>query len=172
MGNECFKSSTHRTPRKTTKGVPGEERQLHLELKLLADVGLLGLPNAGKSTFIRAVSAAKPKVADYPFTTLTPNLGVVSVGPAQSFVIADIPGLIEGAAHGAGLGNQFLKHLTRTRILLHIVDAHSSEQDPVEAIKVIEKELQETSLALFQKPRWLVINKFGSFSRKRSRNFA
>lgn len=160
LGNLRFKSSTNRGPRKTTNGTPGEHRQLRLELKLLADVGLLGLPNAGKSSFIRAVSAAHPKVADYPFTTLHPQLGVVRVDDQRSFVIADIPGLIEGAAEGAGLGIQFLKHLMRTRVLLHLVDiAPTDGSDPVSAIKTIEQELQKYSPELAAKERWLVLNK-------------
>lgn len=160
LGNVHFKSSVNRTPRKITKGTPGETRELRLELKLLADVGLLGLPNAGKSTFIRAVSQAKPKVADYPFTTLYPNLGVVRMDAQRSFVVADIPGLIEGAAEGAGLGIQFLKHLARTRVLLHLVDiAPFDGSDPVESIKAIAKELKKYSPELAKKPRWLVFNK-------------
>ncbi|MDH4583583.1 Obg family GTPase CgtA [Pseudomonas sp. BN415] len=160
LGNTRFKSSTNRAPRQTTKGKPGESRDLKLELKVLADVGLLGLPNAGKSTFIRAVSAAKPKVADYPFTTLVPNLGVVSVGRFKSFVVADIPGLIEGAAEGAGLGIRFLKHLARTRLLLHIVDmAPLDESDPAEAAATIIEELGRFSPALTERDRWLVLNK-------------
>ncbi len=159
-GNTRFKSSTNRAPRKTTNGTPGESRHLSLELKLLADVGLLGLPNAGKSTLIRAMSAAKPKVADYPFTTLHPNLGVVSVGALQSFVMADIPGLIEGAAEGAGLGIQFLKHLQRTRLLLHLVDiAPIDESEPADSVAAIQRELAKFSAELANKPRWLVINK-------------
>jgi GTP-binding protein len=160
LGNLRFKSSTNRAPRKTTQGSRGEHRQLRLELKLLADVGLLGLPNAGKSSFIRAVSAAHPKVADYPFTTLHPQLGVVRIDHQSSFVIADIPGLIEGAAEGAGLGIQFLKHLMRTRILLHLVDiAPNDGLDPVAAIKTIEQELKKYSPELAAKERWLVLNK-------------
>ncbi len=161
LGNTRFKSSTNRAPRKTTQGTPGEARHLALELKLLADVGLVGLPNAGKSTLIRAMSAAKPKVADYPFTTLHPNLGVVSVGPLQSFVMADVPGLIEGAAEGAGLGIQFLKHLQRTCLLLHLVDIApmDDESKPVESVRAIEEELGKFSEDLKEKPRWLVINK-------------
>lgn len=160
LGNLRFKSSTNRAPRKTSNGSPGEHRQLRLELKLLADVGLLGLPNAGKSSFIRAVSAAHPKVADYPFTTLHPQLGVVRIDHQRSFVIADIPGLIEGAAEGAGLGIQFLKHLMRTRILIHLVDiAPYDGTDPVVAIQTIEKELEKYSPELAAKDRWLVFNK-------------
>lgn len=160
LGNTRFKSSTNRAPRQTTPGKPGDARDLKLELKVLADVGLLGLPNAGKSTFIRSVSAAKPKVADYPFTTLIPNLGVVSVGRYKSFVIADIPGLIEGAAEGAGLGIRFLKHLARTRLLLHLVDmAPLDESDPADAAEVILNELDKFSPALMQRDRWLVLNK-------------
>lgn len=160
LGNTRFKSSTNRAPRQTTPGKPGESRDLKLELKVLADVGLLGLPNAGKSTFIRAVSAAKPKVADYPFTTLVPNLGVVSVDRFKSFVVADIPGLIEGASDGAGLGIRFLKHLARTRLLLHLVDmAPLDESDPAEAAQVIIDELGRFSPALAERDRWLVLNK-------------
>ena len=161
LGNTRFKSSTNRAPRKTTQGTPGESRHLALELKLLADVGLVGLPNAGKSTLIRAMSAAKPKVADYPFTTLHPNLGVVSVGPLQSFVMADVPGLIEGAAEGAGLGIQFLKHLQRTRLLLHLVDIAPPDEgsSPAAAFNAIQDELGKHSDDLSSKPRWLVINK-------------
>lgn len=161
LGNARFKSSTNRAPRKTTKGKPGEERELHLELKVLADVGLLGLPNAGKSTLIRAVSAARPKVADYPFTTLHPNLGVVRAGEHRSFVIADIPGVIEGAAEGAGLGLQFLKHLSRTRLLLHLVDIcpPGDVSDPVNDVRIIEQELAKFSPELAQRERWLVLNK-------------
>ncbi|WP_431483453.1 Obg family GTPase CgtA [Pseudomonas solani] len=160
LGNARFKSSTNRAPRQTTNGKPGDSRDLKLELKVLADVGLLGLPNAGKSTFIRAVSAAKPKVADYPFTTLVPNLGVVSVGRYKSFVVADIPGLIEGAAEGAGLGIRFLKHLARTRLLLHIVDmAPLDDSDPAEAAATIIEELARFSPALTERDRWLVLNK-------------
>ncbi|CAG0981684.1 GTPase Obg [Rhodocyclaceae bacterium] len=161
LGNLHFKSSTNRAPRQCTPGQPGEQRELRLELRVLADVGLLGMPNAGKSTFIRAVSAAKPKVADYPFTTLHPNLGVVRVGHDRSFVIADIPGLIEGAAEGAGLGHQFLRHLQRTRVLLHLVDIapFDPDTDPVREAKAIVKELKKYDEALYRKPRWLVINK-------------
>jgi GTP-binding protein len=160
LGNTRFKSSTNRAPRQTTPGKPGESRDLKLELKVLADVGLLGLPNAGKSTFIRSVSAAKPKVADYPFTTLVPNLGVVSIGRYKSFVVADIPGLIEGASDGAGLGIRFLKHLARTRLLLHLVDiAPLDESDPADAAEAIVRELERFSPALAERDRWLVLNK-------------
>jgi GTP-binding protein len=160
LGNTRFKSSVNQTPRQCTPGTPGERRNLRLELKVLADVGLLGLPNAGKSTFIRSVSSARPKVADYPFTTLFPNLGVVRVGMNQSFVIADIPGIIEGASRGAGLGLQFLKHLSRTRILLHIVDiAPYDGSDPVQSAAAIIEELASYSDELTEKPRWLVLNK-------------
>ncbi|NNJ17591.1 Obg family GTPase CgtA [Pseudomonas putida CSV86] len=160
LGNTRFKSSTNRAPRQTTPGKPGEQRDLKLEMKVLADVGLLGLPNAGKSTFIRAVSAAKPKVADYPFTTLVPNLGVVSVDRWKSFVIADIPGLIEGASDGAGLGIRFLKHLARTRVLLHLVDlAPLDESSPADAAEVIVNELERFSPSLCERERWLVLNK-------------
>ena len=161
LGNTRFKSSTNRAPRKTTPGTAGEGRHLALELRLLADVGLLGMPNAGKSTLIRAMSAARPKVADYPFTTLHPSLGVVSVGPLQSFVMADIPGLIEGAADGAGLGFQFLRHLQRTNLLLHVVDVAplDESQSAATAIAAIENELARFSDELAGKERWLVINK-------------
>jgi GTPase len=161
LGNLHFKSSTNRAPRQCTPGKPGDHRELKLELRVLADVGLLGLPNAGKSTFIRAVSAAKPKVADYPFTTLHPNLGVVRVDHERSFVIADIPGLIEGAAEGAGLGHRFLKHLQRTGLLLHLVDIAPFDPgcDPTKDAKAILKELRKYDQALYDKPRWLVINK-------------
>lgn len=160
LGNTRFKSSTNRAPRRTTNGTEGEERHLKLELKVLADVGLLGLPNAGKSTFIRAVSAARPKVANYPFTTLVPNLGVVQVQRHRSFVIADIPGLIEGAAEGAGLGIRFLKHLTRCRVLLHLVDlAPFDGSDPAENALAIERELAVFSPTLAGRERWLVLNK-------------
>ncbi len=160
LGNIHFKSSRNRTPRQCTPGEDGEERNLQLELKVLADVGLLGMPNAGKSSLITAVSAARPKVANYPFTTLYPNLGVVRVSAESSFVIADIPGLIEGAAEGAGLGIQFLKHLSRTGLLLHVVDiAPMDESDPVENIKVIQQELEKYSDELAGKERWLVLNK-------------
>ena len=164
LGNARFKSSTNRAPRQKTDGTPGEERRLLLELRVLADVGLLGMPNAGKSTLIRAVSQAKPKVADYPFTTLHPNLGVVAPEPHRSFVMADIPGLIEGAAEGAGLGHQFLRHLARTHLLLHVVDvAPLDETDPVESVAIIEDELvryDETHDAdAAERQRWLVLNK-------------
>lgn len=160
LGNTRFKSSVNRAPRQTTNGTLGESRNLKLELKVLADVGLLGLPNAGKSTFIRAVSAAKPKVADYPFTTLVPNLGVVSIERDRSFVIADIPGLIEGAAAGAGLGIRFLKHLARTRLLLHLVDmAPWDETSPADSAKIIVDELDKFSPALASQERWLLLNK-------------
>ncbi|MGA0588319.1 Obg family GTPase CgtA [Dyella sp. KRB-257] len=160
LGNIHFKSSVNRAPRKSTPGTPGDVRELKLELKLLADVGLLGFPNAGKSTFIRAVSAATPRVADYPFTTLHPNLGVVSLGTDQSFVIADIPGLIEGAAEGAGLGIQFLRHVSRTSLLLHLVDiAPIDGADPVGQVRAIEQELAKFDPELLERPRWLVLNK-------------
>ena len=160
LGNTRFKSSTNRAPRQTSPGSEGEHRSLKLELKVLADVGLLGLPNAGKSTFIRAVSAAKPKVADYPFTTLVPNLGVVKVEAHRSFVVADIPGLIEGASEGAGLGIRFLKHLTRNRILLHLVDmAPYDGVEPAHAALSIVRELERFSPTLAQRERWLVLNK-------------
>jgi len=161
LGNLHFKSSTNRAPRQCTPGEEGERRELQLELKVLADVGLLGMPNAGKSTFIRAVSAARPKVADYPFTTLHPNLGVVRVSTEKSFVIADIPGLIEGAAEGAGLGHQFLRHLARTRLLLHLVDLAPMHEgvDPVHEAHAILNELKKYDEALYDKPRWLVLNK-------------
>lgn len=161
LGNVHFKSSMNRAPRQCTKGEPGEEFELYLELKVLADVGLLGMPNAGKSTFIRAVSAAKPKVADYPFTTLHPNLGVVRVDAERSFVIADIPGIIEGAAEGAGLGHQFLRHLARTSLLLHLVDIAPFDEavDPVHEAKAIVEELRKYDESLYNKPRWLILNK-------------
>lgn len=160
LGNLYFKSSTNRAPRKTTKGTAGEERNLRLELKLLADVGLLGYPNAGKSTLVRAISAARPKVADYPFTTLYPNLGVVRVDAERSFVVADIPGLIEGAAEGAGLGIQFLKHLARTSVLLHLIDiAPLDGSDPVKDARALVQELAKFSETLATKERWLVLNK-------------
>jgi len=156
LGNTHFKSSVNRAPRQFTRGGPGESRRLELELRVLADVGLLGLPNAGKSSFIRAVSAARPKVADYPFTTLNPSLGVVRVGEA-SFVLADIPGLIEGAAEGAGLGHQFLRHLSRTRLLLHLIDI--TEPDAAKGTRAIAAELKKYSASLERKPRWLLFNK-------------
>ena len=161
LGNLHFKSSTNRAPRKFTPGTQGQSRELKLELKVLADVGLLGMPNAGKSTLIRAVSAARPKVADYPFTTLHPHLGVVRVGHDRSFVIADIPGLIEGAAEGAGLGHQFLKHLARTRLLLHLVDIAPLDEtaNPVRDARAVIEELKKYDEALYRKPRWLVLNK-------------
>jgi GTP-binding protein len=160
-GNTVFKSSVNRSPRKATPGTEGDVRELRMELKVLADVGLLGFPNAGKSTFIRAVSAATPRVADYPFTTLQPHLGVVRIGTDQSFVIADIPGLIEGAAEGAGLGIQFLKHVSRTRLLLHLVDMAPLDDDidPVAQVHAIEEELQKFDSELLDRPRWLVFNK-------------
>ena len=161
LGNIHFKSSTNRAPKQCTPGTPGERRDLKLELRVLADVGLLGLPNAGKSTFIRAVSSARPKVADYPFTTLHPNLGVVRVDANRSFVVADIPGLIEGAADGAGLGHQFLRHLQRTRLLLHVVDIAPFDPaaDPVHDARAILDELRKYDPGLHDKPRWLVANK-------------
>ena len=161
FGNLRFKSAINRAPRQKTLGYPGEKKSLRLELKVLADVGLLGMPNAGKSTFISAVSNARPKIADYPFTTLYPNLGVVRVGPEQSFVVADIPGLIEGASEGAGLGHQFLRHLQRTRLLLHIVDMAPFDDsiDPVVQAKAIVAELKKYDKTLYDKPRWLVLNK-------------
>jgi GTP-binding protein len=159
LGNVRFKSSTNRSPRQTTPGTPGEDRTLRLELKLLAEVGLLGLPNAGKSSFVRKVSAARPKVADYPFTTLYPHLGVVSIAQDRSFVVADIPGLIEGAAEGTGLGSRFLRHLTRTRLLLHLVDILPSVGEPVENFRSIERELLSYSTDLAERERWLVFNK-------------
>ena len=166
LGNVHFKSSTNRAPRKFTPGEPGEARDLHLELKVLADVGLLGYPNAGKSTLISAVSAARPKVADYPFTTLHPNLGVVRIDTERSFVIADIPGIIEGAAEGAGLGIQFLKHLARTGLLLHLVDlAPLDGKDPAEAVRELEAELTKYDESLAGKPRWLVFTKADLLSR-------
>ena len=161
LGNIHFKSSTNRAPRQFTRGEEGQKRRLHLELKVLADVGLLGMPNAGKSTLIRAVSAARPKVADYPFTTLAPSLGVVRTDSNHSFVIADVPGLIEGAAEGAGLGHQFLRHLQRTRMLLHVVDLapFDPDADPVRDARAIVSELTRYDAALLEKPRWLVLNK-------------
>jgi GTPase len=161
FGNQRFKSSTNRSPRQFGPGLPGEKRSLEFELKVIADVGLLGLPNAGKSTLIRAVSAARPKVADYPFTTLYPNLGVVDLGEHRSFVMADIPGLIEGAAEGAGLGFRFLRHLQRTRLLLHLVDIAPVDPaaDPVRDARAIVRELRKFGRGLAAKPRWLVLNK-------------
>ena len=161
LGNLHFKSSVNRTPKQFTAGEEGEQRKLKLELKVLADVGLLGMPNAGKSTLIRAISAARPKVADYPFTTLAPNLGVVRTSEQKSFVVADIPGLIEGAADGAGLGHRFLRHLVRTRLLLHLVDLAplDGDADPVHDARAIVKELKRYDEALYDKPRWLVLNK-------------
>ena len=161
LGNLHFKSSTNRAPRQFTPGEPGEQKNLEMELRVLADVGLAGMPNAGKSTFVRAVSAARPKVADYPFTTLNPSLGVVRVDMNRSFVIADIPGLIEGAAEGAGLGHQFLRHLQRTKLILHLVDIAPFDEatDPVKEAKAIQKELKKYDESLFAKPRWLVMNK-------------
>ena len=176
LGNMHFKSSVNRSPRRSTPGGEGEQRTLRLELKLLADVGLLGFPNAGKSTFIRAVSAATPKVADYPFTTLYPNLGVVSVEPHRSFVIADIPGLIEGAADGAGLGSVFLRHVQRTRLLLHLVDIAPMEggveASPVEQVRAIEHELRKYDPAMLDKPRWLVLNKLDLMFEDEARTLA
>lgn len=170
LGNTRFKSSTNRAPRRTTPGEPGELRNLRLELKLLADVGLLGMPNAGKSTLVSAVSAARPKVADYPFTTLVPSLGVVRLDDERSFVIADIPGLVEGAAGGRGLGAQFLKHLSRTRILLHLVDiAPMDDADPAENCRLIEQELAKYSEAIANKPRWLVFTKLDVLPADRAR---
>jgi len=161
FGNLHYKSSTNRAPRQKTPGWPGEHKQLRLELRVLADVGLLGMPNAGKSTLIAAISNARPKIADYPFTTLHPNLGVVRAGPQRSFVVADIPGLIEGAASGAGLGHHFLRHLQRTRLLLHVVDLAPFDDrvDPVAQARAILKELRLYDEALYRKPRWLVLNK-------------
>ena len=161
FGNMHYKSSTNRAPRQKTPGWPGERRTLKLELKVLADVGLLGMPNAGKSTLIAAISNARPKIADYPFTTLHPNLGVVRVGPEKSFVVADVPGLIEGASEGAGLGHQFLRHLQRTRLLLHLVDVAPFDDtvDPVQQAKAIAAELKKFDPELYAKPRWLVLNK-------------
>ena len=166
LGNVHFKSSVNRAPRQFTRGEPGESHELALELRVLADVGLLGLPNAGKSTLVRAVSSARPKVADYPFTTLNPSLGVVRVAPEASFVIADIPGLIEGAAEGAGLGHQFLRHLARTRLLLHVVDIAppDPEADPAKDARALVQELKKYDEALYRKPRWLVFNKIDAVS--------
>lgn len=161
FGNLHFKTSTNRAPRQKTPGWPGEQKKLRLELKVLADVGLLGMPNAGKSSLITAISNARPKIADYPFTTLHPNLGVVRVAPEQSFVVADIPGLIQGASEGAGLGHLFLRHLQRTHLLLHLVDfaPFDDDVDPVEQAKAIVAELKKYDAALHDKPRWLVLNK-------------
>jgi GTP-binding protein len=173
IGNARYKSSINRSPTQTSPGTPGESRQLRLELRVLADVGLLGLPNAGKSTLIRAVSSAKPKVADYPFTTLHPGLGVVRVGIHKSFVMADIPGLIEGAAEGAGLGHQFLRHLSRTCVLLHVVDVLPlDDTDPVENAKTIIDELAAYDPALLDKPRWLILNKMDMFPDEAARKAA
>jgi GTP-binding protein len=161
LGNIHFKSSVNRAPKQFTRGEEGESKQLEMELRVIADVGLLGMPNAGKSTFIRAVSSARPKVADYPFTTLHPNLGVVRVDESRSFVVADIPGLIEGAAEGAGLGHQFLRHLQRTHLLLHLVDMAPFDEatDPAAEVKAIAAELKKYDAGLAKKPRWLVMNK-------------
>lgn len=173
LGNTRFKSSVNRTPRQKTNGTPGEKRDLKLELMLLADVGMLGLPNAGKSTFIRAVSAAKPKVADYPFTTIVPSLGVARVGADRSFVVADIPGLIEGAAEGAGLGIRFLKHLERCRVLIHLVDILPiDESSPAQNIAIIESELFQYSEKLAEKPTWLVFNKIDTIGEDEARKIA
>lgn len=173
LGNTRFKSSVNRAPRQKTNGTPGEKRDLQLELMLLADVGMLGLPNAGKSTFIRAVSAAKPKVADYPFTTLVPSLGVARVDNNRSFVVADIPGLIEHASEGAGLGIRFLKHLERCRVLIHLVDiAPIDESDPAHNIAIIENELAQYSEKLAEKPRWLVFNKIDTMSNEEAQERA
>jgi GTP-binding protein len=174
LGNVHFKSSTNRAPRQTIPAEKGQHRELHLELKVLADVGLLGFPNAGKSTLISAVSAARPKVADYPFTTLYPNLGVVRIDVERSFVIADIPGLIEGAAEGTGLGIQFLKHLQRTRLLLHLVDLAplALDVDPVQQVRALEKEMQKFDAGLMEKPRWLVFSKSDLLPEDTARNVA
>lgn len=173
LGNTRFKSSVNRAPRQKTMGTPGEKRDLQLELMLLADVGMLGMPNAGKSTFIRAVSAAKPKVADYPFTTLVPSLGVARIGTDRSFVVADIPGLIENASEGAGLGIRFLKHLERCRVLIHLVDiAPIDETDPADNIAIIENELFQYSEKLADKPRWLVFNKIDTMSDEQAQELA
>jgi GTPase len=168
LGNLHFKSSTNRAPRQKTPGEEGEKLRVQLELKVLADVGLLGYPNAGKSTLVRAVSAAKPKVADYPFTTLAPSLGVVRIGYGQSFVIADIPGLIEGASDGAGLGHQFLRHLQRTKLILHLLDIAPFDEsgDPVKEAKALSSELKKYDAALYKKPRWLVFNKVDMLDKK------
>jgi len=160
LGNARFKSSTNQAPRKTTDGTPGEQRELRLELKLLADIGLVGLPNAGKSTLLGAVSGARPRIADYPFTTLSPQVGVVSVGPLRNFTLVDLPGLIEGAAEGVGLGHRFLRHTERTRLLLHVVDLADPEgRDVIKQVRLIEAELKRFSTVLAQRPRWLVLNK-------------
>lgn len=173
LGNTRYKSSVNRAPRQTSQGTPGEARHLRLELRVLADVGLLGLPNAGKSTLIRAVSSAKPKVADYPFTTLHPGLGVVSVSAHKSFVMADIPGLIEGAASGAGLGHRFLKHLSRTCVLLHVVDlCPLDDTNPIDSAKAIINELEIYDPELVNKPRWLVLNKIDMFPDEESKQKA
>lgn len=174
MGNLHFKTSTNRAPRKAIKGWPGEQRSLHLELKLLADVGLLGMPNAGKSTLISRMSNARPKIADYPFTTLAPNLGVVRVETSKSFVMADIPGLIEGAAEGAGLGLQFLRHLQRTRLLLHLIDMSpfDASRDPVAEARAIVGELLKYDRELHDKPRWLVLNKMDTIEPEERRQVA
>lgn len=174
LGNAYFKSSTNRAPRRITKGTPGEVRELRLELKLLADVGLVGLPNAGKSSLISRVSAARPKVADYPFTTLHPVLGVVSLGPDRSFVIADIPGIIEGAAEGAGLGLQFLRHVDRTQLLLHVLDVSELDpaRDPVQDFKTISTELKKYDAALARRERWLVLNKIDVLSAEQREKLA
>src|SRR5690606_6823535 len=172
LGNLRYKSSVNRAPRQTTKGKPGEQRKLKLELKLLADVGLLGFPNAGKSTLIHQISAAKPKIADYPFTTLHPNLGVVRVAEGQSFIVADVPGLIEGAASGAGLGHQFLKHLLRTRLLLHLVDIiPDGDASPVAQFRALEAELKAFNEELSQKERWLVVNKLDLLPEEEAQDF-
>jgi GTP-binding protein len=174
LGNLNFKSSVNRAPKQFTRGLPGEARNLEMELRVIADVGLLGMPNAGKSTFIRAVSAARPKVADYPFTTLHPNLGVVRVDDNRSFVVADIPGLIEGAAEGAGLGHQFLRHLQRTHLLLHLVDMAPFDEsaDPAAEVKALAAELRKYDPALAKKPRWLVFNKADLLDVKEARKRA
>jgi len=168
FGNLRFKSAINRAPRQKTPGWPGEKRNLKLELKVLADVGLLGMPNAGKSTLITAISNARPRIADYPFTTLHPNLGVVRVGPEQSFVVADLPGLIEGASEGAGLGHQFLRHLQRTRLLLHVIDMAPFDDavDTVAQARAIVNELKKYDAALYNKPRWLVLNKLDMVPRE------
>lgn len=172
-GNTHFKSATNQAPRQRTLGTAGERRQLKLEMLLVSDVGLVGLPNAGKSTLVRAVSAAKPKVADYPFTTLVPSLGVVRTSGGRSFVIEDIPGLIEGASNGAGLGHQFLKHLERCRILLHLVDAKPFDgSNPVENAKIIENEIKQYALELYGKPRWIVVNKSDLVGIEEAKNIA